>query len=114
MARYLNELDSASLPLNVNDILLIQQSGTDKNLAFNNLKQSIVVAGSDTFHNDADTAVTITHNAGLATYYVMITPTSATGGYLGEYYVTNKTNNTFDVIKTGSGDSITFDWILIK
>lgn len=72
-----------------------------------------IKSGSGTFNNTAGSATTITHNYGSTSYYVNITPTTATGGYLGEWYVTNILANSFDVVKTGSATGITFHWHLI-
>jgi hypothetical protein len=71
---------------------------------------NLALAGSGTFDDSAYTAATITHNYGNTDYSVSIIPTTATNGYLGEYWVENKTATTFDVVKTGTATSITFDW----
>lgn len=70
-----------------------------------------IKSGSGTFNATPGTATTISHSLGTATFRVSITPTSSTGGYLGEWYVTNKTTTTFDVVKTGSAAGVTFDWV---
>lgn len=71
-----------------------------------------IETGSGTFNTTPDTATTISHSQGTTDFRVMITPTSDPGGFLGEYWVTKTTTN-FSVYKTGSGASITFDYILI-
>lgn len=68
-------------------------------------------SGSGSFNNTAGAATTVSHGLGTSAIQVSVTPTAATGGYLGEWYVTNKTSTTFDVVKTGSASGITFDWI---
>lgn len=69
------------------------------------------LSGSSTFNST--TGVTITHNLGNINYKVSITPTSASNGYLGEYYVVKNTN-TMVVYCTGSTTTTTFDYVIIK
>ena len=74
-------------------------------------KKSDMAQGSSTFAST--TGVTITHNLGTTAYRVMITPTAATGGTLGEYWV-EKSTNSMVVKNTGSNNTATFDWFVIK
>jgi hypothetical protein len=76
------------------------------------LKNLTPPSGSGIFNST--TGVTITHNVGVSSYRVSITPTSNSNGTLGEYWVESKTVNTFVVKNSGSNTTCTFDWILIK
>lgn len=61
----------------------------------------------------ASSPITVTHNYGSTDYRVLLAPTSANAGYLGDYGVQSKTTTTFQIYWTGSKASPTFDWALV-
>ena len=73
-----------------------------------------VLSGVDTFHNSAGEKKTVTHNYGQSGYSVTIVPSSDANGYLGEWYITDVTNNSFGVVKTGSAENVSFKWTIQK
>jgi len=73
--------------------------------------KSLFVGGSSTFNTT--TGVTITHNIGSTNYRILITPTSNSAGYLGEFYAV-KSTNTVVVYCTGSTTTATFDYLIFK
>lgn len=79
-----------------------------------NLIDEDFISGNGSFNDTPFATNTITHNfnKGTTDYYVMITPTVQTSGQLGEISVINKTENTFDIVKTGSATGITFDYLV--
>lgn len=71
-----------------------------------------IITGSSTFNSNS--GVSVGHSAGTYNYGVLISPTNAVNGDIGEYWVESKTNSGFIVKNTGLNTTSQFDWILIK
>ncbi len=73
---------------------------------------STFYSGSSTFNTNTGVTVSIGTTLSGSTYEVFVTPTAATGGTVGDIYITDKGTTTFKVKCVGSNTTATFDWIL--
>lgn len=95
---------------------IVKNTGSDKKTKFDwvlvKKETENIKMGSSKFNSEK--GVKVTHKFNSLGYTVYIIPTSSLNGDLGEYWVESKLENSFVVKNTGSNNSATFDWVLIK